>query len=228
MKYYEEILEEIKKKMDNKEYEAALLQIKEELAMPYLPLDFEKTLNELKRDVQYQISEESSPKQISIDKILNMLKGNEKSQLRAVDLLADYNLRDYLPEIKDYLSKDPCEEASALLIELIAEQEIRDEFIMVRNGIEYTFSGDSVVPINESEGFLSALNFLQEWVENDYPVLFGMCRSLLIHKCYMELPLGYEKEEGYALATSVIDELADILEDDNSIQEIRKNIESLN
>lgn len=228
MKYYEEILADIEDKVNRKEYDAALFKIKEELAMPYIPKEFEEKLILLKRDIQYAISDKQQNNEIPIDKVLHMLKGNDKSQLRAVELLENRNLRDFIVEIKDFLEKDPCPEAASLMIELLAQQEIKDEFIVIKNGLEYTFYGDSVIPVAQSEGFLSAISFLSEWVENDYPALYGMCRSLLIHKCYMALPINYEKEDGYSLAVEVIDELSDILEDDTSFIEIKNKIKEMN
>ena len=51
------------------------------------------------------------------------------------------------------------------MIEGLAEQEISDEFTLIKNGVEYTFWSDDIIPVHKSEGFLKAQSYLKDWLE---------------------------------------------------------------
>ena len=112
--------------------------------MPYIPIDIEQKLKSYKRELNYRLSDVKEIKEDSLDSLLRKLKGKPKSQLAAASVLVTRNLRDCLVEIKDYLSKDPCPEAAALLIEGLAEQEISDEFTLIKMVLN-THSGQMIL-----------------------------------------------------------------------------------
>ena len=129
------------------------------------------------------------------------------------------NLRLCIDEIRYYLEKDPFPEAAALLVEAIAEQEINDDFTWIKNGVEFNFYGDSVTPVLKSEGFLQALQLLNDYVSS-YPSVLDVARKILIHEAMMNLPLSYEADEANILARTVIEQACDMLQDDETKQEI--------
>ena len=220
--YYSEILSEIDSLIDDGEPEAAMAAIRRELRMPYIPADIEPQLKQRLRDLTYLLSEKKETSEPPLEKILQGLRGKEAEQLAAAARLASRNLRDCLPEIQDYLASDPCPEASAMILESIAEQEIRDEFVMVRGGVEYTFFGDSMTPVAQSAGFLRADRYLKEWLENDHPDFYSMARTLLIHEAYMFLPLSYEEDEAKELALEMLEKVSAMMDDGCLYEEIRQ------
>ena len=117
---------------------------------------------------------------------------------------------------------EKAQEYRAAMIEAIAEQQINEEFVLLKDGVEYTFWGDDVVPVSESRGFQKALQYLEEWLGNNCPDLFEMSRTLLIHEVYLFLPLSYEEEEGKDLALEVVREVSSLMDDGETLQRILK------
>ena len=175
--------------------------------------------------MNYHLSDEKEIREDSLDSLLRKLKGKPKSQLAAASILVTRNLRECLIEIKDYLSKDPCPEAAALLIEGLAEQEISDEFTLIKNGVEYTFWSDDIVPIHKSEGFLKAQSYLEDWLENDHPDFYEMAKTLLIHEVYVFLPLSYDEDEAEDLALAMLKQVSDMMDEGEIYRKVSKQLE---
>ena len=178
--------------------------------MPYIPEEIETRLKQLEKDLRFAMTEKKERQEASLEHILNKLKGRPQSQLSAVNALADRNLRAIAPEIRDWLGKDPLPEAAAMMIDLLAEQEVAEEFTFTRNGVEYTFYGDAVTPVVKSEGYQKAYRMLGEWFSKE-PSLYELARTVLISKCYMALPVSYEKEEADALALECAHEVTEAM-----------------
>ena len=210
--------------MDAGKNEEASVKVDQELKMPYIPPDVEPKLRKMRRELNYRLSEKKGTHEVSTDVLLDRLHGNPEEQLGAAAALSERNLREYVSEINDWLGNDPQQEAAALIVEAIAEQEIGDEFVWKRDGVEYTFWGDSVVPVAKSEGFQKADHLLYEWFGNDNPDLYEMARTLLIHEVYLFLPLSYDKDEAQDLAYEMAENVCQLMGNEEALQEIRKRI----
>ena len=208
--YYEEILAEIRQMLKDQQAEEAYMMIMRELKMPYIPEEAEKELRELYREAIWQKAEKKEVDEPDLEELLRRLKGKPQSQLAAAGMLAERNLRACLPQIRDYLAKDPLPEAAALIVDALAEQQIPEEFVWVKNGVEYTFWADDVTPVNQSEGFHLADQMLQKMYEKE-PSLCQMARSLLIHEAYLYLPLSYEEDEAEVLTAMIRRELEEMM-----------------
>jgi hypothetical protein len=206
MSYYDEVLNEIRCAIAEGSQEEAAFLLKRELSMPYIPSEIEEQLLALQKDLRYQTSGQKEKGELSTEALLRRLKGKPESQLRAVSALCDRNLRSITAELRDWLSKDPQPEAASLLIDALAEQEVPEEFTIVRNGVEYSFFADAVTPVAKSGGFREALRLIGLWLAKD-PSLTEMARSILVQRCYLALPLSYELQEGAELASSCIQEV---------------------
>jgi len=225
--YYQEVLAQIREAIRSGSLEDADYLIRQECSMPYIPQEVEAELHLLKRDLAYARSEKrSNDTEQSLDSLLHQLKGKPQSQLAAAAALADRNLRVCLDAIRDYLAKDPQPEAAALLIDAIAEQEIGEEFIYIRNGLEYTFWGDAVTPLARSAGFQEAMNCLEDWLSRE-PDMLEMCRTMLIHECYLYLPLSYEQGEGRGIALEMVRQVSDMMDGGKTYQRISGNEDNL-
>ena len=199
MTYYDEVIQEIRTAIQNRDLDTAAFLLKKELSMPYIPEDTEAELRQLSKDLRFLRAENRERTEIPLEKLLRMLKGRAESQLRAADLLCERNLRAVTNEIRDYLSKDPLPEAAAIILEGLAEQAVAQEFVLCRGGVEYEFYGDALIPVTESEGFLEAHRILEDRYMKE-PSLLDLARTMLVSKCYLALPLSYEKEDGKQLA----------------------------
>lgn len=221
--YYTEILNEITSLVNEKKYDDADVLIQRELRMPYIPSGVEEQLQSLKKDICFARSENCRSHEADLSEILERLHGNAESQLSAVENLCHRNLRDLIPEIQDYLKNSPNPEAAALLMDGIALQEVPDEFVYEREGIEYTFYGDCLTPVSKCRGLKEAMPFLYEWLGVHNPSAWEMARKMLVHEVYIALPLTYEESEGYGLALKVCRKVADLLGDPDIMSaEIRK------
>lgn len=209
--YYTEIIDEIKAALEKGEIEEAEYLLKKELSMPYIPQEIEVEFSKLRKDIAYAKSDKRNIQEESLESLLSKLKsGKAQSQLAAAASLQDRNLRSCIDDIKAYLEKDPCPEAAALILEALAEQEINDEFTLRRNGLEYTFYADEMVPVTKSKGFLKALDLLEIHYQKN-PSLYQLAKSILIHKVYLFLPLTYEEYEADSLEKEVIEEVEEAL-----------------
>ncbi len=220
--YYLDTLDEIEEMMQKNQLQQAFSRLEQELAMPYIPSDAEERMQKLRKELIYRMAENRERSEPSLDTLLMRLQGKPQSQLAAAEALSSRNLREILPEISDWLRNEPFPEAAALMIEAIAEQQINEEFVLLKDGVEYTFWGDDVVPVSESRGFQKALQYLEEWLGNNCPDLFEMSRTLLIHEVYLFLPLSYEEEEGKDLALEVVREVSSLMDDGETLQRILK------
>ena len=210
--YFQEIKTEIEAYLQNKNYEEALFLIKKELQMPYIPVEFETYLNQIKKDIIFQINENKKESDVPLETLLQqMLHGKPQVQLLAVSKLINHNLRSCVNEIKEYFSKQPLPEAVLLLIDAIAEQEIQQEFTVRKNGIEYTFYGDSVTPVSKSEGFLKANEELSKIYAKN-PSMLQIARKVLVNKAYQYLPLSYESIEVDSLLDDVQKEVDEMFQ----------------
>lgn len=223
--YYDEILSEIEGLIHQKKLDDAMGLIKKELSMPYVPAEIEAELKQMKRDLQFQISERSGRTEVSLDVLLERLHGSQEEQLAAAAALSKRSLREFLPEIQAWLEADPFPQAGALIVEAIAEQEIGEEFTWNRGGTEYTFFGDGLTPVSESKGFLKAEQLLEDWLSNDNPDLFEMANTLLISEVYMFLPLSYDDEEGEALALQMVKQVSDMMDDGEIYRQVTASLE---
>ncbi len=220
--YYQEILEEIQQNLNDGNIDEAMYLIRKEKSMPYIPIEIENQLDSYWKECVFQMNEKKKVGEESIDDLLLDLYGNGQAQLSAASKLIDRNIRSHVNEIQEWMRKDPLPEALALVIEAIAEQEVDETFEITLNGMEYTFDGDSVIPITKSEGFQIALQLIYSWLSSN-PSLVEMCKTILVHKAYMYLPLSYEKEEAVNLALEVCDEVCDLMDDAHTKDEVHQS-----
>lgn len=218
--YYEEIVEEIEELIQSGREDEALFTVEKELRMPYIPEDTEKKLIRFRRELSAKRAEKAERKEESLDTLLKWLRGSETEQLNAAGRLGRRNLRECLMEIRTFLKEDPCPEAAALIIEAVAEQGIQEMFVYRHEDVEYEFYGDSVTPCAESDGFRYALRLLEKWIGNDNPGMFTMCRTMLVRRVYMFLPLSYEKDEAADLALDVLKEVSDLMDEGRTFAEV--------
>lgn len=211
--YYTEFMENINDMIEKGQLQEAKFLIDKELELPYLPLDAEETLRKTQKDLVYAIADTKTIQEESLESLLSrLMHGKQAGQLYAAEKLADRNLRSITKQLQAYLQKDPLPEAAALIIDAIAEQEIQEEFVLRRNGLEYTFYGDSVTPVHKSEGFRAIMKELEEVYAKE-PSTLQIARSILIHKAYLYLPLSYETSEVGSVVKEIQEEIEQLYED---------------
>ncbi|MBR2991355.1 MAG: DUF3196 domain-containing protein [Solobacterium sp.] len=211
--YYDEILNEIDQYIARGEYDDAAFLVRRELAMPYIPPETEQALRSREADLRFLRTARRREKEWTLSEILDqLLHGREKGQLAAAAKLTERNLRNCTAELQTYLSRDPLPEAASLIIDSLAEQEVNEEFVYRKNGVEYTFWADAVTPVSASTGFRKALRIMENHYLQD-PVKAEAAKGMLIHECYLFLPLSYEEDEADRLAEEIISQVEDLYSD---------------
>ena len=204
MNYYDQILKEIENLIVSKNYDEALDKINEELKAPYIPADVENKLLDFKSLIPIKNTRES----IDDDKIIELLKGDNNSQLYGVSALNEKNLRNYLDIIEEYLCGDGFINAKVLLIDSLIRQEINEYVKMKDNGLEYEFIPKYVMPVEISDGFVGTLDKLNNYYMKE-PSKLLLAKDLLYKECILRLPINVDEndiDELFNKVTNFIDE----------------------
>lgn len=222
--YYEECIVKIRETIQNGQLKEAEKLLEEELSMPYIPSNVETRMLELKRDLRALSNKESFtgilPHQIEDC----LLSENPVIQLRAVQTLQDLNCRNYLDAIQSFFDTVPDAKTQALMIDILIEQQISDEFSIIHEGMQMTFLPRYQERPHETDGYLKAYNLLNEWFENENPALLAMCQQILIQECFLMLPLSYEEDEGLSLAVSIAEMVSQSLDEGVSFHKIDQQL----
>lgn len=184
MNYYDELIENIESLINNKEYDQALLIIKNELNLPYVPREIEIKLNKYLstiKEATYAL------KSLTDEDILSYLDSDEAKQLIAVDQLSRKNLRDYIEIVENYLKGKGFVNAKALLIDSLIRQEINYEFAYVNDSSFINFNPSKLKIIEETDGFILALKEIEDFYMKD-PSRSQMGIELLYKEALLSLP----------------------------------------
>lgn len=224
--YYDEILDKIQELMQDGRFDEAQALVLTELNMPYIPVEFEAKLKEMRLILKEQRNDGKVAELDEAD-IESYLFGSEEQQLIAVTQLSKQNLRMKLDLLRAYFLSNPSKSAVALLIDSLIEQSINEEFVYDKDGVEYAFNPQHVLRPFDSGGFQVAMSYLEEWFMHQEPSMFELCNQQLIFESFSFLPLSYNEDEGYELAlyvTKIIYGLMNRLEEwDDFVQRAKPN-----
>lgn len=199
----EEILNEIRRHMAEKNYSAAAKLLEAELAVPFIPKDVEPILIQLNEECRRELRQNTVQRYDEAD-IERLLMGNLDEQLMAVELLKNSNLHRHYDIIEAYLNQNPHELVRALLIDALREQNIADAMHTTIDGLEVTFLPCYIEPVMQADGARIAESALREWFENEDPSFLAMCLECLRQECYLHLPFNIAADEGLPLAKSIV------------------------
>lgn len=184
MNYYDEILKQIEKLINDKDYDEAYRIIKNELNMPYIPSDIEQSLLNYYKIVK---SLQNSFNLLTDDDLCGYLKGDAEHQLIACNELHNKNLRDYIDVCDEYLKSNGFINSKALLIDSLIKQEIDYDFSYVNNGSLIVFNPKKMQNIEDTDGFIEANSILDEYYLKD-PSKLHLAKELVYKKAILSLP----------------------------------------
>ncbi len=199
MNYYDELIEKIQNLLKDEEYDSAKSLIEDELKVAYVPRDVEEKLIQYQKIVRQNTLQNKS---LSDEQIEEYLKLDENHQLLAVDELGRKNLRDYYDLCNRYLNSNGYRNAKVLLIDSLIRQEINKEYSYTDREAMVQFNPSRLKVIEETDGFKSAMNDLQEIYMKE-PSIFLMSQDLLFKECMLALPRNLNEEEGKQLALKI-------------------------
>lgn len=202
--YYEEILKEIVKLMDEKNFQEAFAILNEELAMPYIPKESEEKLIQYYNECRSELDLNKVQRTYCEEDIEQLLLGTLDEQFAAVELLKNSNIRKHLEAIEAYLNHNAHVLIRAYLIEAMMEQNVSEELHIKIDDMDVTCTPCSLDGPMDSEGAQIAAQTLCTWFENDDPSFLMMCMESLVKEAYLRMPFNIEEDEGMLAAIAIV------------------------
>lgn len=212
--YYSECIEKIEKMIQDGNLSEASCLIQEELSMPYIPLDVEEKLLELKKDTLPS----SKRKMLSDEELEDYINRGEIFQLLVIKELKERNIRQHLDLIQRIFDTTESTLVIISLIEICIEQQLTEEFKINKDGLDVYFIPSACVLPQDSDGFESCMNILKDWLENEDPTFYDLCKQTALKEAYLHLPFEIEEEESEAMAYEVVMYVAAMMECEDSIK----------
>lgn len=222
--YYDEIIAEIKKMMSSDHLSEAEHLLDEELSMPYIPFYAEKQFRELERELHGLKTKDGFHGVLPHEIERSLLSEDPALQLRAVQSLSQFSCRSYLDAIQAFFDIRPDQKIQALMIDILIEQQVNEEFVIEVDGMQMSFIPLYQERPHETDGFIKAQQLLNQWFENDNPALLAMCQQILIQECFLMLPMSFEEEEAFSLAYTIAEMVSISLDDGASFAKIASQI----
>lgn len=222
--YYDEIMLKIRELINTEQLKQAQQLLDEELSMPYIPSYAEKQFHEMKRELHGRLSKDTFHGVLPHEIENYLMSDDPREQLRAVQSLSEYSCRSYLDLIQSFFEMRPDAKIQALMIDILIEQQINEEFVIEQDGMQMSFIPLYQERPHEMDGYMVAEKLLHSWFENDNPALLSMCQQILIQECFLMLPMAVEEEEGLSLAYSIAEMVSNSLDDGASFDKIASQI----
>ena len=203
MNYYDELLTNLSRLMEDKQYDEAKSIIMNELNLVYVPKDVEEKLNEYLTI----INQETRVVNILSDEDINdYLLLDYEHQLIACNELGKRNLRDYIDICDGFLSnKKGYENAKALLIDSLIRQEISYPFKYVNDCSLIEFNPRNLRVIEETDGYIEASRIINDNYLKD-PSKANIGIELLFKEALLALP---NQIDGRIVAEKIINYIDD-------------------
>lgn len=199
--YYQSLIDEIKKQIDEKRYAEAYDLICQELNMPYVPQDVMDLLDEYKSECKSMLEPRNTSPNLS--KLQDYIHGSLEQKIYAVSILENMNLRMYHEQVQELLDSDLPDEYKGTLIECLMEQRIDDPFEMIKSGLDITFIPSAILPMNQDSIIQETCSLFETWFMNEDPTMVQFCTTLLMQVILSERPFDQMDKDPYELAKSV-------------------------
>lgn len=175
--YYDQIIFDIKDFINKKEYDKASKIIEDELNMPYIPLDFEDKLFNIKKNLSLKFNDDRNKKynSISIAWYFDFLR-NEKidffEKFEIIKNFDSFNLRNNFLILKKIFFDTKINDLLKLkLLLIIKRQEIKKDIdILFSDGKKENFNLEKIEDFYLNKNFLEDLNLIEIFLFKD-PVI---------------------------------------------------------
>lgn len=193
------------------EFEEAINIMVEELNMPYIPYEYETMFNAAYDELLLAKQEANQDGALyhtvfHKEDIENILQKNTNEDLlyMAIEQLESMNIRQFIPVIRMFLQDDKKPDyAKTLLMELMILQEIDEEMIVIKKGMEYEFNPSYFPCVLDQEASQAILTLLSNQIEDDNPSFYLLCEQFLGFYLYTIYP-KYLDETKYPVIAGAI------------------------
>lgn len=140
----------------------ALLIIKNELDVPYVPKDFLSFLNEKQKEINIILSDKST-KTLSYEEISNIDLVDEKTLITMLSRLKEFNLNNLVNNFQNIFNNDKISSLTkTLLIATLSDYKLDCNFTIKKNDLLIKFNPKTVKDIRENENY----NYLEKKLIN--------------------------------------------------------------
>lgn len=180
--FYDELLSDIKKAIDDNDFENALKLINTELSMPYIPENVESDLLKYLKIIRTKQNKNlfENNRNFNIDKIREMLNSKDTiQQMIAIKNLASVNIRLLLEDVEKYLiSKNNSNDNKTFLLLALSEQDINIDFKVLKDK-EYIINPNQIDVQSIDWKIEKIENKLIEFITDKNPSLIEMSKQIL-------------------------------------------------
>ena len=199
--YYQSLLKEIEKQINEERFASAYELICQELEMPYVEKEALEALESYKSICKPNLVSQSNS--LDLNKIHSYIYGTLDQKICAIEMLESMNLRMYHDEVQILLDSDLPDEYKGELIEALMEQRIDDPFEIVKSGLQITFIPSSILPIAQDKTIVEVCSLFETWFSNDDPAMVQFCTTLFIQHVLSERPFDQEENDAFTLAKAI-------------------------
>lgn len=205
MNYYDDLLCEIKQLLSESKLNEALERLNVELRMPYIPREIEEKMKNIRNEIQVELKDDNSRMVIPTDEELEELLFSKslEEEMMAIQYIRKLRIDTYLGLLKNYLLNPIYDDVQSLIIYLLIECGLNDEFSAKRDGMEITFIPKYCELPEESDGYVFGIEYFDDVIQKE-PSLYKMCVDLLHMRLLKYLPMSYEEEEVPLLCQGII------------------------
>lgn len=209
------------------QYDEAIDMVIEELSMPYIPNNYEMMFNEVydqlllaKHESEFDYNNQTFNLE-DIEAILMGRNTNSDVIYLAINQMQSLNIRRLLPYIHAFLKNEQAPSfAKSLIIEMLIEQVIDEEFLVVKGYREEYINPSLMNPVLEQLSVDRIVAALSENMEDDNPSLFDQALQFLTVYLYEIFPETIEDDQVNNLAGAIHYYLATLQDIDISLEEI--------
>ena len=234
--YYDVVSQLLISLKEIEEFDEAIDLLVEELSMPYIPQEYDMAFNTAydeillaKQEANYSVEHKNQI--FNTEEIATLLdKDDVNTDLlyMALDQMQQLNIRSLYGSIRRFLSniKKP-DFAKTLIMEMLIEQQVDDEFEVNKQGVTYYFN-PSVSPLVLAQLCYEGVGKeLQRVLENENPALMNQCFDFFEYYLYSIYPKEIYEEEYAVLAAALHYYVASLtnIELDESDLEIDYNVD---
>ena len=203
-KFYDIMIIYLHSLINTNQKEKALKLVKEELSMPYIPMNFENEFIEIYKEVAY-IEKEGKEYNLSRDKIEEILCVEEDKNLiiLAIVELCKLNIRDFYDCISEFFKRNVKNIYKVMLIDALRGQGVNKEFIVKNNNKEYKVMPSYSENVLESKDYIYIRKLLEDKIDSKELTISSMVLENLMLYLSDIYPLSLDEEEYPSVACAL-------------------------
>ena len=180
-KFYEIMIIYLHSLINVGDKEKALKLVKEELSMPYIPMDYEGKFLEIYKEVAY-IEKEGKEYNLSRDKIEEILCVEEDKNLiiLAIVELCKLNIRDFFDSISEFFKRNIKNIYKVMLIDALRGQGVNKDFVVLNNNEEYKVNPLYSENVLESKAYIYIRKILEDKIGSKEVTICSMALENLM------------------------------------------------